>query len=53
MRIAFISDIHGNFTALQAVLNDIKLQNIDEIICLGDTVSLGPQPREVWRRCGN
>ena len=47
MRIAFISDIHGNFTALQAVLNDIKLQNIDEIICLGDTVSLGPQPREV------
>ena len=47
MRIAFISDIHGNFTALQAVLNDIKLQNIDKIICLGDTVSLGPQPREV------
>jgi putative phosphoesterase len=47
MRIAFISDIHGNFTALQAVLADIKLQNIDQIVCLGDTVSLGPQPKEV------
>ncbi|HMU93504.1 MAG TPA: metallophosphoesterase family protein [Anaerolineales bacterium] len=50
MRIAFISDIHGNFTALQAVLDDIKVQNIDEVICLGDTVSLGPQPREVLDR---
>ena len=47
MRIAFISDIHGNFTALQAVLDDIKKQKVDQIICLGDTVSLGPQPREV------
>ena len=47
MRIAFISDIHGNFTALQAVLVDIKSQNIDQIICLGDVVTLGPQPREV------
>lgn len=47
MRIGFISDIHGNFTALQAVLEDIKHQHIDQLICLGDTVSLGPQPREV------
>lgn len=47
MRIAFISDIHGSFTALEAVLADIQNQNIDQLICLGDTVSLGPQPREV------
>ena len=47
MRIGFISDIHGNFTALEAVLADIKKQHIDQLICLGDTVSLGPQPREV------
>ncbi len=46
MRIAFISDIHGNFTALQAVLADIKTQHVDQTICLGDTVSLGPQPTE-------
>lgn len=50
MRIAFISDIHGNYTALQAVLADVKSQNIDQIVCLGDTVSLGPQPREVLNR---
>lgn len=47
MRIAFVSDIHGNFTALEAVLTDIKRQNVDQLICLGDTVSLGPQPQEV------
>ena len=47
MRFAIISDIHGNFTALQAVLADIKLQHIDQIVCLGDTVTLGPQPKEV------
>lgn len=47
MRIAIISDIHGNFTALQAVLADIKLQQIDQIVCLGDTVTLGPQPKQV------
>lgn len=47
MRIGFISDIHGNFTALEAVLADIRKQNIDQLICLGDTISLGPQPVEV------
>ena len=47
MRIAFISDIHGNYTALQAVLSDIKNQQVDQIICLGDTITLGPQPKEV------
>lgn len=47
MRIGFISDIHGNFTALEAVLADIKEQNLDQLICLGDTISLGPQPAEV------
>lgn len=47
MRIAVISDIHGNYTALQAVLADINSQNIDQIVCLGDIVTLGPQPKEV------
>lgn len=47
MRIAFISDIHGNFTALQAVLSDIEAQKVDQIVSLGDTVTLGPQPKEV------
>jgi putative phosphoesterase len=47
MRIAFISDIHGNFTALQAVLADMNSQSVDQVVCLGDVVTLGPQPIEV------
>ena len=42
MRIAIISDIHGNAVALEAVLNDLKTESIDHIVCLGDTVSDGP-----------
>jgi predicted phosphodiesterase len=47
MRVAVISDIHGNYIALQAVLADIAAQKADVIVCLGDTATLGPQPREV------
>ncbi len=47
MRIALISDIHGNNVAFEAVLDDINKQNVDSIICLGDVSSLGPQPNEV------
>jgi predicted phosphodiesterase len=50
MRIALISDIHGNDTALEAVLEDIREQGADSIICLGDVATLGPQPREVMDR---
>jgi len=47
MRIALISDIHGNNIALKAVLEDVEQQQVDTIICLGDTVTIGPQPRQV------
>ena len=43
---AIISDIHSNLEALQAVLADIKLQNVETIYCLGDVVGYGPNPRE-------
>jgi len=43
---AIISDIHSNLEALQAVLADIKSQNITEVYCLGDVVGYGPNPRE-------
>jgi len=36
--VAFISDIHGNVEALQAVLADIQAQGVREIVCLGDIV---------------
>lgn len=50
MRIALISDIHGNLVALDAVLADIKREQVDQIICLGDVATLGPNPREVLQR---
>ena len=44
MRVALISDIHGNRVALEAVLADIDRNGVDEIICLGDVSPLGPDP---------
>ncbi|MBR1753434.1 metallophosphoesterase family protein [bacterium] len=46
MIIAVISDIHGNMQALEAVLKDIKLANVDKILCLGDLVMAGPEPKK-------
>ncbi len=43
---AIISDIHSNFEALQAVLDDIQKQNVEQIYCLGDVIGYGPNPRE-------
>lgn len=52
MKIALISDIHGNFSALKAVTADIKKQGAEQIIFLGDAATIGPQPLEVidWLR---
>ena len=46
MKIAIFSDIHGNREALKAILDDIKNENIDEVICLGDIIGIGPNPKE-------
>ena len=46
MRIAIISDIHGNLEALKTTLEDIKGRNIDKIFCLGDTVQKGYHAEE-------
>ncbi len=43
---AIISDIHGNLEALEAVLADIRSQNVTDIYCLGDIIGYGPNPRE-------
>ena len=47
MKIAVISDIHGNIYSLMRVLEDIEDQKVDSIICLGDLVGYGPHPNEV------
>ncbi|NLL31680.1 MAG: metallophosphoesterase family protein [Clostridiales bacterium] len=47
MKIAVISDIHGNIYALMKTFEDIDLQKVDLTICLGDLVGYGPHPNEV------
>ncbi len=44
MRLAIISDIHGNLEALTSVLDDIRTREADRIICLGDVVGYGADP---------
>jgi predicted phosphodiesterase len=46
LKIAVISDVHGNLEALQAVLTDIAAQGIASIYCLGDIVGYGPEVNE-------
>lgn len=46
MKIAVISDIHGNLQALNSTLKDIEKRKVDKIICLGDTISKGIHQRE-------
>jgi diadenosine tetraphosphatase ApaH/serine/threonine PP2A family protein phosphatase len=50
-RIALISDVHGNLTALEAVLDDIDARGIGRIFNLGDYVGKGPRGREVVEIC--
>lgn len=47
MKIALISDIHSNHVALTAVLAALEQHQPDALICLGDTATIGPQPKEV------
>ncbi len=49
MRIAVISDIHGNLDALEAVLEDIRGRGCDRTVCLGDVVGYGADPEECVR----
>lgn len=44
MRIAIVSDIHSNHTALETVLHEID--TVDQIWNLGDTIGYGPRPNE-------
>lgn len=45
MRRAILSDIHGNLEALNSVLADVRAENCEQIICLGDIVGYGPEPQ--------
>jgi predicted phosphodiesterase len=44
MRIAVLSDIHGNRQAFEAVLDEVDAAGVDEVWCLGDVVGYGADP---------
>jgi diadenosine tetraphosphatase ApaH/serine/threonine PP2A family protein phosphatase len=44
MRIALLSDVHGNLPAFEAVLGAVDSETVEEIWCLGDLVGYGASP---------
>ena len=50
MRLAILSDIHGNLEALEAVLADARERRCTEFVCLGDVVGYNANPRECVER---
>lgn len=50
MKIAIISDIHGNMQALETVLADIENEKCEKIFCLGDLAMAGPEPVKTIER---
>jgi len=51
MRLAVISDIHGNLVALETILDDLaQAAPVDLTWCLGDLAAFGPRPAECIRR---
>lgn len=49
-RLAILADVHGNLPALDAVLDDIAAQGVDEVLAGGDLVGRGPQGSAVVQR---
>jgi protein phosphatase len=49
LRVALISDLHGNLPALETVLAELDDDRVDELVCLGD-VAVGPYPSETIAR---
>nr|WP_081995796.1 metallophosphoesterase family protein [Thermus sp. 2.9] len=50
MRLGVLSDIHANLPALEAALEALRAEGVDEVLVLGDMVGYGPHPRQVVRR---
>jgi len=50
MRLAVVSDIHGNLTALEAVVESLKADHPDLVVQAGDMAVNGPRPGEVVDR---
>lgn len=46
IKIVIITDVHGNLPALKAVLNEVEDISYDYIVHLGDSIGMGPFPKE-------
>ena len=54
MRVAVLSDIHGNWLALLTVLDDaLRKERVDQVWCLGDVVGYGPYSLECYEELRN
>ncbi|MGQ9510973.1 MAG: metallophosphoesterase family protein, partial [Thermaceae bacterium] len=49
MRLGVLSDIHANLPALEAALEALRREEVDEVLVLGDVLAYGPHPRQVVR----
>jgi predicted phosphodiesterase len=49
VRIAVITDIHGNRQALEAIIEDLARQDVDQVVVAGDTVNMLPDSRWCWQ----
>lgn len=47
MRLGVLSDLHANLPALEAALEVLRAEGVDEVLVLGDLVGYGPHPRQV------
>jgi putative phosphoesterase len=50
VRLALLSDQHGNDVAFRAVVEDLERIGVDEVVCLGDTAQGGSEPVETLER---
>ena len=50
MKIAVLSDIHGNLEALEAVVAELSRSDVEHVVVLGDLVGYGPDPEKVVKR---
>jgi putative phosphoesterase len=50
MKTGIMGDIHGNYVALNSVLNDMNKNNIDSIIILGDLLFWGEEPQKCFEK---
>ncbi|HBC88045.1 MAG TPA: hypothetical protein DCZ94_13935 [Lentisphaeria bacterium] len=46
MKYAILSDIHANLHAWNAVKDDMELEGVEAVVCLGDIIGYGPRPVE-------